>query len=298
MKNTIDVSIIIPNLDSPVIDRVQEALKGQCASVEEEIEVLVVGLDSPNLVKEIDRVRFISTGKPVPPSRARNIGAEKAQGRTLIFIDADCIPTGYWLKEMLAASEHWKDAGAISGAMLPTGMNYASIGTQISCFHEHLNLNQKGRRCVLASFSLLMIRDVWDKSGGFDPVLAIAEDVDLSVRLSQLGYLLYLNPKATVYHLHNRNTLGQLWRHAIKSGRHSIRIRRRHRKWFGMTWAHEKSWLWRVFSPVIALIRTIQIYMQTPGLWRYCHYFPCVILNKLGWCLGAAREIETVNNER
>jgi len=284
------VTIIIPNLNSPTIDRVLDVLTSRRSEGDRGVEILVVGLDEPGLVRVSDRVRFISTGRPVSPARARNIGAASATGRILIFLDADCIPSPGWLKEMLAASDRWKDAGAISGSMLPDGRNYASQTFQIACFHEHLSLNKPGCRRLLASFSLLITREVWEKTGGFCPDLQIAEDVDLSVRLQKMGYPLYLASRATVRHLHGRDTLSRLWHYATESGRHSIRVRLRHQDWFGSLPA--SAWFWRLFAPAVALVRTVQIYRLTPGLLHFWVYFPYVLLSKLGWCIGAARGIE------
>ena len=65
------IAVIIPNLHSPIIDRVLESLETQTKSID---EVIVVGLDRHNLIKTTPKVRFISTGQPVSPAEARNIG--------------------------------------------------------------------------------------------------------------------------------------------------------------------------------------------------------------------------------
>jgi GT2 family glycosyltransferase len=287
MNKSAEVSIIIPNLNSPVIDQVVEAVKVQCEESHTEFEVLIIGQDRPKLVKQDARVRLIKTRDPETPAKARNIGVESAQGTILIFLDADCIPADNWFSEMLKSRAEWPDAGAISGSMQPEGSTYASVGTQIACFHEHLNTNRKGPRRLLASFSLLMEKKIWERVGGFDPALAISEDVDLSVRLAKEGLGIYLNPNASVRHLHTRNTMKKLWDHAKRSGQLSIQIRLRHSEWFGVPWFYRMGRMWWILAPGIALMMTLRIYFRTPGLLRFWRYIPCVLLNKLGWCIGA-----------
>ena len=54
-------SIVIPNLDCPLVDRTLEALLRQ--SLESDaLEILVVGRDAPRLVPRDGSVRFISRG--------------------------------------------------------------------------------------------------------------------------------------------------------------------------------------------------------------------------------------------
>jgi hypothetical protein len=41
-------------------------------------------------------------------------------------------------------------------------------------------------------------------------------------------------------------------------------------------------------APAIAILRTCQIYLSTPGLERYFYALPWVFIHKLAWCYGAA----------
>lgn len=281
------ISIIIPNLHSPAIGHVLESLRSQEFDLSQ-VEILVVGLDRYHLVKKDDLVQFLPTENPVPPSQARNLGAAAAKGETLIFLDADCVPQPGWLAAMLEAYTHWPDAGAISGAMLPDGDTFAAHCGQIAGFHEHLSLNKSGRRRLLASFSLLVSRSTWQAVGGFASEAVIAEDVDFSTRLSQRRLSLYLEPRARVFHKHPRGDLRSLWQHALVGGKHSIQIRLKHREWFKMSAWAVHPWAWRLLSPGIAVVRTVQIYATVPGLWRYWYCAPWVVLSKLAWCWGAA----------
>jgi hypothetical protein len=71
------LSVIIPNLNSPVIGHVLEAVRTQEADPRQ-IEILVVGRDTPGLVIEDSVVRFLETEHPAPAAQARNRGLAAA----------------------------------------------------------------------------------------------------------------------------------------------------------------------------------------------------------------------------
>lgn len=286
------ISIIIPNLHCPVVDQVLEALHAQESDLSR-VEVVVVGLDRHQLVHKDELIRPLSTETPVPPAKARNLGAASASGETLIFLDADCVPQPGWLEAMLEAQTRWPDAGAISGSMLPDADTFRLHCGQVASFHEHLNLNPPGRRHTLASFSLLVLRDVWEEAGGFDDQMqfAAAEDLDFSLRIAHRGYPLYFEPRAVVRHLPGRGSWRSLYRHAFRSGTQSILVRQRYADSYQMPGWALSSWSLLLLSPGIALVRAAQIYTGVPGLFRHWRCAPWVILSKLAWCWGAAAEL-------
>ncbi len=282
------VAVVIPNLHSPVIGEVLRSLFAETEHVNNTVEIWVIGQDCYNQVQANKAAHFLETPDPLLPSQARNLGASVTSSDVLIFLDADCVPQPGWLAIMLAAYQFWPEAGAISGAMLADAESFSLHCGQIAGFHEHLNLNRSGPRRLLASFSLLMTRQVWKLVGGFDPTLKIAEDVDLSVRLHQLGRPLYLESRAQVMHRPQRGGWRTLWRHAFIGGQKSVYIRARYSDWFGLPRWSLQPWVWRLLSPAIAVSRTLEIYAATPGLWRYWKCFPWVLISKLAWCWGAA----------
>ena len=64
-------------------------------------------------------------------------------------------------------------------------------------------------------------RKVFEKIGGFDEKLLIAEDVDLVWRLWKEGISIKYNSKAVIFHYH-RTSLLSLLKHAFNSGNGSI----------------------------------------------------------------------------
>lgn len=284
------IAIIIPNLHSPVIDKVISAVLSQANTLASiALEIWIVGQGDYSKIPTSAHIHLITTSEPLYPGAARNLGAQYAKADVFIFLDADCIPQSGWLSTLLEAWETHPDAGAVSGAMLPHSDTFIQHCGQIANFHEHLSLNSPGERQALASFSLLVPQIVWQQSGGFNPFLRHTEDLDFTLRLRKIGWKLYFEPKAQVYHLPTRNNWKEFWTYAFCSGMYSIQTRLRYNEVYAMPSWLQWAWIWRIGAPIIAFSRTLQIYSNTPHLWRYFYCLHYVFLHKLAWCYGAAK---------
>ncbi len=290
-----NLAVIIPNLHSPVVDEVIAAVLAQATP---SLEVWVVGQDRHGKIPVHPQVHTLVTPEPVYPGVARNLGAASApQAEALIFLDADCVPQVGWLEALLAAWQAHPAAGAISGAMLPQSDGFIQHCGQIANFHEFLHLNPPARRESLASFSLLVPRAAWEASGGFAPHLRHTEDIDFTLRLRALGWELWFEPRARVYHRPARVNIRQFWTYARRGGADSIRMRLQHPEAYAMPFWSRQPWAWRFGALWIALLRTFQIYTRTPGLWRYSYCLPWVVLHKMAWCYGAADGVARNENK-
>jgi glycosyltransferase involved in cell wall biosynthesis len=289
------ISIVIPSLHSPVIDQVLDALHNQSLKPAG-MEVLVVGLDKYNLVREDEMVHFLSTKDPASPARARNIGWKATSYDAVVFLDADCVPLSDWLLELAAFAREHEDAGAVLSGMEFDSREYWTVCDQVAGFHEHFSSNPSGRRLTLPSYALYVPKRVLQQVDGFDESFPLpsAEDLDMSIRIRQLGYGLYFNREAVVIHRPRRNTFRDLWRHAYWSGHESIKVRLRYEGTYRMPPWSRSALAWRILSPGIAVLRTIQIYAGTPNVRSYWLSAPWVMLSKLAWCWGAAAGLESL----
>lgn len=285
------VSIIVPNLNSPVIGRTLEALEDQIGA-SAAIEVIVVGRDEPGLVRESDAVRFFDTGRPMPPAPARNRGVAAARGGVLCFLDADCIPAQDWLARHLAAYDDHETAVVGGGVAFPTD-DYWTLADNVASFYPVLASAPAGERELLPSLNLSCRRSVWDRVGGFDEryPFPAAEDADWCLRARRAGYRLRFEPRALVHHYPARATMADLWRHAVRYGEYSTKVDPRYWPVLGRPLVFRHWTLAVAAAPLLALGVTGRAYANHRAMRRYWRVAPAVYLAKLGWCYGAARRL-------
>ena len=127
------------------------------------------------------------------PWASRNLGVEQASGEFIAFIDSDCVATPGWLAAGLAAFA--ERTGLVQGQTLPNPSHpkpalFKSVTvTSEGPYYETCNMFYR-RSAILAA-------------GGFSPEFEEhpwGEDLDLAMRVKQLGYSSAFAPDALVYH--------------------------------------------------------------------------------------------------
>jgi GT2 family glycosyltransferase len=287
-----DVSIIIPSLNSRTVSGVVDALSAQtCAEVIQEI--LVVGLDELGLIRDDPRVRFHSTGKPVCAAAARNWGLHLAQSDLLIVLDSDCFPATDWLARLLDC--YAQGERVVSGSIAFEEANYWTLVDNLSLFHEFMPDQAAGVRRFLPTANLLFDHRVIEASGEMDESFpgAAGEDVDWTLRMRQAGFRLYFEPVAQVIHRPARAAPRDVLRHFWRSGRNMGRVRWQYRDEFKTPRAGGHPFWLVALSPVVGLWATLRMFGGDRYLLRYLHTAPAIWLTKVVWCLGAASGIRT-----
>ncbi|MCL4458357.1 MAG: glycosyltransferase [Chloroflexi bacterium] len=281
-----EVSVIIPNLHSPIVDRTIRSVESQAT---DNFEIIVVGLDRHGLINTNNHITFVSTGRSVYPSVARNIGLDRAVGQYVIFLDADCVAAPGWLDALLFHLR--QEPCAVSGSMHLTKDNFWILCDNIATFHEYLSNLPRGTRPYLPSFSLAIHREALLAVGGFDESLPTAEDLDLSIRIASAGYKLYFEPTAVVYHYPERRSAISVFAHSSVSGQNSMRVRLKYGPIFRMPSIVQNPLGLLALSPVVAAYVTLKIFLGDPHLWIYWYTSPIIFLSKIAWCLSASRAL-------
>ncbi len=277
--------MIIPNLDSPVVDRAVASVFAQHGAAPH--EVIVVGRDGPGRLAGERRVRLLHTERPEWPAGARNRGIQAAAGDVYVFIDADCVAEPGWLAAHLARQAAGETV--VGGAVCWERAPYWQLADNLSMFHNVDAHLPAGPRPFLPTLNLSVRAAAVGDVGAMDPGLRCGEDIDWTLRLAGAGHRPFLEPAARVWHRPGRTTARDAWRHWHLSGRWMVGVRRRHPEAFGAaTWRY-RPFVLVALAPAIAAVATARLFGPgAPGR-RYPLALPAVYLTKLAWCLGAAR---------
>jgi glycosyltransferase involved in cell wall biosynthesis len=280
-------SVIVPNYNSPVVDRTIKSLEQQ--SFDRDLyEIIVVGTDRYGLVRGSDLVRFDRTEQRLSPAAARNRGAAQASGEILVFIDADCIARSDWLSVL---AERFTDSriNVMGGSVEFETANYWTLSDNLSMFHEHLASCPPGHKRLLPSLNLAVRRAIFQKIGGFDERYprAAGEDADLTVRLRLQGHALMFEPRAVVLHYPARDRLVDLWQHGFYQGKYSIKVDPRFAHTDGLFWPLRTRPGVLFAGPLLATLAAGRVIARGKGM-TYWYTFPALWIAKLAWCMGAA----------
>ncbi|MER3493605.1 MAG: family 2 glycosyl transferase [Mastigocladus sp. ERB_26_2] len=183
------------------------------------------------------------------PAVARNLGIEKAQGDTIIFIDSDLVVTENFLQAHADALVQGReklgsDRAFTYGAVINT------------CNFDHPTSEPYKLTDFSAAFFAtgnVAIPKHWlEKAGLFDTSFQLYgwEDLELGVRLKKLGLTLIKCPQAVGYHWHPPFSLDQvksLIDKEIQRGRMGVLFYQKHPTWevrmmIQMTWLHRLLW--------------------------------------------------------
>lgn len=209
------VSIIIPILNAEKY--IKECLYSlsNLAYPKESLEIIAVdggSSDKTSDIAEKFNVSILRESKATI-STLRNIGARKARGSILAFVDSDCVVQRDWLKNALEILSD-ENMGAV-------GEEYR-LPDKPSWIEKIWDMQIAGRRKNrevewLPSGNLVMTKRVFDEIGGFNEGLVTSEDVDLCRRIRQKGLKVVSDDRLAVTHLGNPKNikeffLKEIWR--------------------------------------------------------------------------------------
>ncbi|MCI5137199.1 MAG: glycosyltransferase family 2 protein [Candidatus Electrothrix sp. AR1] len=136
-------------------------------------------------------------------SRSRNIGAEKASGRYLLFLDDDMEFGSELIRNHLHVME--KEAVDVVSGAISTGPTLLDTYKRdmkrldpLSFFLKSPNKKWDGMTLVVSGANTMIKRDLFLRVGGFDENMPRMEDIELGYRLYKVGAKVFYssNPHA------------------------------------------------------------------------------------------------------
>lgn len=181
-----------------------------------DLEVIVVDNGSSDRSREIagsfGAVVLQDNAKNV--SGLRNLGAWRAEGEVLAFVDADCVVARDWLKR---ASDYFED-NSVAAWGAPPGLPTRATWVQEAWFLVRRKEEEVYDTEWLESMNLFVHRPLFKKVGGFNEALITCEDVDLCYRMRSHGRIV-ADSRIRVVHMGEAATIGGFMKKEIWRGR-------------------------------------------------------------------------------
>jgi glycosyltransferase involved in cell wall biosynthesis len=254
------ISVVIPTYNrKPILEKCLRAIEQQQLrgdSVVAGYEVVLVDdgstdgtlewLDSHS--SEFPHVRSLSQDHK-GPAAARNLGVEQAIGDTIIFIDSDLVVTENFLQSHAdALVQGQKQLGSDRLFTYGWVINTCNFDNPTSEPYKLTDFSA----AYFATGNVAIARKWLEEAGLFDTRFQLYgwEDLELGVRLKQLGLKLIKCPEAVGYHWHPPFALDQIPRmidREIQRGRMGVLFYQKHPTWdvrlmIQMTWLHRILW--------------------------------------------------------
>ena len=174
-----DISFVVPSYRSDsTIELTLRSILGQESSLS--YEVVVVDSSPGGLPAALEtrypELQVVQSPHRLWPGAARNLGAGRARGRWLAFVDADAVVERDWL-ECLYGKLQINPPG-MAGGRVANSNPEADAGSVLHWleFSEFLPGRGGGSRPFVSSSNLLIGREQFLESGGFDERLEMSED--------------------------------------------------------------------------------------------------------------------------
>ncbi len=167
------------------------------------------------------------------PAAARNLGVEKAEGDIIIFIDSDLVVTPVFLQSHASALVGgWESSGNDRIFTYGAVINTCNFDNPTSEPYKITDFSA----AYFATGNVAIAKHWLEKAGLFDTGFQLYgwEDLELGVRLKELGLKLIKCPSAVGYHWHppfNLSQIPNLIDKEIQRGRMGVLFYRKHPTW-------------------------------------------------------------------
>jgi glycosyltransferase involved in cell wall biosynthesis len=236
---------------------------------------LTAVVPATNRPSTLERCRAaLGTGESVPeeivvveePSHvnaaaARNLGAQRAVGSVLLFVDADVEVCPDAVARIRSRFEADPGLTAVFGSYDDAPSAPGVVSGFRNLLHHHVHQNARGPATTFWTGLGAVRRDAFESVGGFDETVEFMEDIDLGMRLSAAGARIELDPSVQGTHLKRWSLWSMVRTDFIGRGVPWVLLLLRHR---GSTTALNLGWRHRL-SALVALVGAFAFAFRRPG---------------------------------
>jgi hypothetical protein len=151
-----------------------------------------------------DEVIVIEEPAALGPEQARNLGAERANGDLLVFVDADVAVHRDAFTRIRAHFAADQELVAVFGSYDDEPAGPGLVSSFRNLLHHHVHHEGPGPATTFWAGLGAVRRDAFEASGGFDELRfprPSVEDIDLGMRLAEAGGRIELDPSIQGTHL-------------------------------------------------------------------------------------------------
>lgn len=195
-----ELSVVVPVFEQwDRIPRLLFALARQTIG-ETAFQVILVDNGSQNLLVPEPLPHNVTVTHCAQPGSyaARNAGALIAEGRWLVFTDADCEPEPNWLETLLP--EKIKERTLVAGRIVMVASSQHPGSAEIYDLVKGIPQAHYVSRGYATTANLAVPRDVFDKLGGFNARRFSGGDAEFCRRAGREGVPLHYRENAVVLH--------------------------------------------------------------------------------------------------
>lgn len=198
------ISAIVPERNGG--DKLQKSLLALTKATPPPTELIVVAdgdTDESWRMAEEFGARVLKIPEPQGPARARNLGAQNAQGDILFFVDADVVIPSDALSQIEAAFNNDPHLTALFGSYDDDPGETNFLSQYKNLFHHYVHQSSQEEASTFWAGCGAIRRQIFIEFGGFDETYRkpCIEDIELGYRLKQAGYRIRLLKQLQVKHL-------------------------------------------------------------------------------------------------
>lgn len=213
--HTLDLTVIMPTVDfGDDFTRSARRVSQSIARFPGTAEFIVV-LDGPAVTPptwlDCSGVTILATGTRRGPAIARNVAANAANGRVLVFVDADVELARDVLDRVAAAFTNEPELVGLFGTYDDEPAAPDMVSQFRNLLHHHTHVAHRGPATTFWTGCGAMRTATFLDAGGFDPSFSCpsVEDIDLGSRVTAAGGRIVIDPSLQCKHL-KRWTLGSM----------------------------------------------------------------------------------------